>query len=293
MHSSTFNNLLLHHCNNTVKPWHWNLHRDNMLNVFAGSAGRRTFCPIQYLLVQQIHYLISQIVSQRQTPICVYVYICMTPMRWVGKRLACRFCVCPLAVRVFLRISLRGRSHLGAILKQKPSKRGSRRLGPSLNDKWKVSRTGVCVCVWERACGHVADAVLCSAAAKQSTGSAPQGWHHQSGMVSASSVSRSAASRLLICPVGLSTSVAPPQLLIAACCQKCLLHVMKWWCLCSSPHTFRAARVTAIFSDHNLFPHMCNQHHLPSWKTSKSTNIQWWKNYFWLNDVPQILVEAM
>lgn len=45
------------------------------------------------------------------------------------------------------------------------------------------------VCVWVCTYVCVPAAALCSATERQSTGSASQGWHHQSGMVSAASVS--------------------------------------------------------------------------------------------------------
>lgn len=83
--------------------------------------------------------------------------------------------------------------HFAARLREKSSTLWLKQ--PSnLSDKSRMSQTGV----WVSVCVPVA--VLCSTAERQSTGGSPRGWHHQSGRVSASSVSGLGCSSSLLHP---------------------------------------------------------------------------------------------
>lgn len=141
--------------------------------------------------------------------------------------MACRFLprLCPLAVRVCLRISLRGRSHLGAILKQKPSKNWRPSTGSE--PEWQMkSVTDRCARVSLWVCGR------CCTLQCRLRNKAPGALHRDDIISLGWCLPRLSQDRQALgcwyvpwdsaCPWQCCCS---PQLLIAECCHKYLL---KW-----------------------------------------------------------------
>lgn len=158
--------------------------------------------------------------------------------------------------------------------------------------------TDRCVWVWVCMCVCAPAAALCSATERQSTGSVLQGWHHQSGMVSALSVSGCSSSLVSrdgrrhyfwlhrcshhtcfhnLCMLRMIEGIKGNEVLFKGASRRP-------WCFVSEevaaflsrfqPWTVRAACVDVWVCLHNdPLPHMHSMQHLPCWKMSQLLSI--------------------